>query len=108
MEESAGGYFEPDMPDPGAAAYLLGHLWAAGPTLGDQVLTQGELRHYQENTGIRLTPWECNTLRRLSGEYLSESCKAKDSDCPPPFAESADAQRLRRAQVRRKLSRFLS
>lgn len=107
MEDAAGGDFEPDMPDPGAAAYLLNHFWAAGPTLGDQVLTNGELQSYQENAGIRLTPWECGTLRRMSGEYLGQSHKAREANCPPPFVESADAKRLQWAQVRRKLANFL-
>lgn len=108
MEVDAGGFFEPDMPDPGAAAYLLGHFWAAGPTLGDQMLTQGELRHYQDNAGITLSPWECQTLRRMSAEYLAESQKARDPDHPPPFAESSDAQRLRQAELDRKMDIFLS
>lgn len=107
MEEAAGGYFEPDMPDAGAAAYLLGHLWSAGPTLGDQQLTHGELRNYQENEGIRLTPWECGTLRRLSGEYLDASHQAREADCPPPYAESTDAKRLLRNRVKAKLRSFL-
>lgn len=95
------------MPPPGAAAYLIRHLWAAGPTFGDQVLTNGELRDYQANAGIQLTPWECETLRRLSGEYLSESHKARQIDCPQPFTESADAQRLRQARTARNMDEFL-
>lgn len=108
MEITAGGDFEPDMPDAGAAAYLLQHFWAAGPTFGDQVLTHGELKNYQENEGIRLTPWECATLRSMSGAYLSESHRARDRDCPPPFGESSDAQRLRQAELERKMDIFLS
>lgn len=108
LEADAGGYFEPDMPDPGAAAYLLRHFWAVGPTLGDQALTHGELRHYQDNEGITLSPWECSILRRLSDAYLHESAKARDANCLPPFAESSDAKRLRRAQVKAKLSKFLN
>lgn len=107
MEFDAGGFFEPDMPDPGAAAYLLRHFWAVGPTEGDQTLTHAELRHYQENEGTRLTPWECDTLRAMSGAYLGESFKARERDCPPPYADSSDAQRLRKVRVREKLRKFL-
>ena len=107
MEAAAGGDFEPDMPDPGAAAYPLQHFWSAGPTLGEQALTHGELQHYQENTGIRLTPWECGTLRRLSGEYLGESHRAREANCPPPFEESTDAPRLQTLVLERSLDQFL-
>lgn len=107
MRDAAGSDFEPDMPDAGAAAYLLGHFWAAGPTVGEHALTQAELRHYQDNTGITLSPWECQTLRSMSGAYLSESFKAREPDCPPPFTESTDAQRLRQVELDRKLSTFL-
>lgn len=108
MQDAAGSDFEPDMPDAGAAAYLLRHFWAAGPTAGEHVLTHGELRHYQENEGIRLTPWECDTLRSMSGAYLSESHKARAPDCPPPYEESTDAQRLRQAELERKMDLFLN
>lgn len=108
MEFDAGGEFEPDMPDPGAAAYLLRHFWAAGPTVGDQALTHSELQHYQQGEGIRLTPWERDTLRCMSGAYLAASHQARDPSCPPPFAESTDAQRLRQAEHNRKMDLFLS
>ena len=106
MEEDAGGCFEPDMPDPGAAAYLLGHFWAAGPALGETSLTNGELLDYQANMGITLSPWECGTLRRMSGAYLSESYKAREADCPPPYADATDAVRLKHAELDRKLDEF--
>lgn len=96
------------MPDPGAAAYLLGHFWSVGPTLGDSNVDNVELGKYQENMGIRLSPWECNTLRRLSIDYLSESHRATKRDCPPPFGESSDAERLKQAELQRNLDQFLA
>lgn len=96
------------MPDIGNAGYLVGHLWKAGPTLGDSAITNGELRHYQDNEGISLSPWECSTLRRLSIEYLNESHRATKRDCPPPFADSTDAARLKAAQMQRDLDTFFS
>ena len=107
MEVAAGGEFEPDMPDAGAAAYLLAHLWAAGPTLGENALTHGELQQYQQNAGVQLSPWECTMLRRLSGEYLGESHKAREPNCPAPYVESSDAQRLQQFQLNRDLDTFL-
>jgi len=100
--------FEPDMPPAGAAEYLLRHFWQAGPTKGDAAIDNTELRNYQENEGIRLSPWECKTLRRLSIEYLNESFKAAKPDCPPPFTESTDAARLKQAEMDRALSVFFS
>lgn len=106
MEESAGGCFEPDMPDPGSAAYLLAHFWSAGPTLGEHSLTNGELLNYQANMGIVLSPWECSTLRRMSGAYLGESHRAREAHCPPPYAEATDAIRLKQVELDRKLDEF--
>lgn len=92
--------FEPDMPDAGAAEYLLGHFWAAGPTMGDAVITNGELRDYQSNMGITLSPWECNTLRRLSVDYLNESHRATKRDCPAPWQEGEHGQTLKEVDAR--------
>lgn len=88
--------------------YLLGHFWQVGPTLGDTAITNTELRHYQDNEGIELSPWECATLRRLSIDYLNESHRATKSDCPPPFADSTDAARLKEAELQRNLDTFFS
>lgn len=98
--------FEPEMPEPGPAAYLLEHFWSVGPTQGDSIITSGELRDYQSNMGVSLSPWECRTLRRLSIDYLNESHRATKPDCPAPFADSSDAERLKRAEYKRKLDMF--
>lgn len=50
-------------------------------------ITQGEIRSWQENTGIRLTPWEARTLRHLSREYLSELIAGEEPNRPMPAAE---------------------
>jgi hypothetical protein len=108
MKDSASDEdFEPDMPEAGAAEYLLGHFWAVGPTLGDEALTDTELRNHQENMGTPFSPWECKILKRLSREYLAESHRATRRDCKPPFDESTDAVRLQQAELDRKLDAFL-
>lgn len=96
------------MPPAGAAGHLLAHFWAVGPTIGDGAITSSELRDYQDNMGISLTPWECKTLRQLSIVYLNESYRATKPDCPPPFEESTDAARLKRVELERDLDTFLS
>lgn len=79
--------FEPDMPPMGDAEYLLRHFWQIGPTVGDGAITSTELRNYQENQGVKLSPWECNTLRRLSIEYMNESQRATKRDCKSPWED---------------------
>lgn len=107
-EQAKDEEFEPDMPDIGNTGYLLAHLWRAGPTLGDSSVTHTELGYYQHNMGICLSPWECETLRRLSIEYLNESHRATKRDCEAPFKESTDAARLKAAQMQRDLDTFFS
>lgn len=102
--------FEPMMPEPGSAAYLLGHFWDVGPTKGDTVIDHAELRMYQENMGVQLSPWECKTLRRLSIEYLNESHRATKAEAngTPPFEEAKnEAAILQQAALRRKMRAFL-
>jgi hypothetical protein len=84
--------FEPDMPPTELAGYLIGHLWAAGPATGEAVISSGELRDYQHNMGVALSPWECQTLRRLSGEYLGESFRATKPDCECPWVDGGAAK----------------
>lgn len=102
--------YEPMMPEPGEAAYLLAHFREVGPTLGDAAISSGELRDYQENMGVHLSPWECKTLRRLSIEYLNETHRATkaEADKTPPFADAIDeAVKLRQAALRRNMRAFL-
>lgn len=95
------------MPDAGDGSYLLAHFWSVGPTQGDSVITSGELRDYQSNMGIELSPWECKTLRRLSVDYLNESHRATKADCPPPFTATTDLHRIHDAEMRRRRELFL-
>jgi hypothetical protein len=92
--------FEPDMPDAGDASYLLGHFWQVGPTVGDGAITSAELRDYQANMGIQLSPWECNTLRRLSIEYMNESQRATKRDCKAPWQDGNQGQTLAEIDTR--------
>ncbi len=80
--------FEPEMP-PVDAVHIVSYLFEIGPTMtgsmGAGPLTHGELRAYQENTGIDLSVWEVSTLVRLSKEYLSEASRATKRDCEAPW-----------------------
>lgn len=81
--------YQPDMPE-AAALHLLGYLWDAGPSMsggmGPVPLTHSELVAWQQNSGIELTPWEAQTLRRLSIEHINECVRADKPDCPSPLA----------------------
>lgn len=89
--------YQPDMPE-ASALHLLGYLWDVGPSMqggmGPAPLTYSELVAWQQSSGIELTPWEAKTLRRLSGEYVSECSRAEKPDCPSPLAvEMTDEDR---------------
>ena len=51
----------------------------AGPTtaagMGEVPLTWADLMAYQSGAGRDFQPWELRLIRRLSGEYLSESMR---------------------------------
>ena len=82
---------QPDMPDAGAAQYLLGYLFDAGPFVnvagGSAPLNWQDLRAWQSGTGIELQPWEARALRGLSQIYLRASVEAQAPDCPAPYTE---------------------
>ena len=81
-------HIEPEMP-PCHAPHMVGYLFEIGPTMaagmGNGPITHGEIESWQRNTGITLDAWESRTLKRLSLEYLNESYKSEERDCPPPF-----------------------
>lgn len=79
--------FQPEMPDPGSAQYLLDHFWTVGPSQGDEAISSGELAAYQRNMGISLSPWECRTLRRLSIDFINERQRATAHDSKSPWSE---------------------
>jgi hypothetical protein len=81
----------PQLPDPGPAGHLLEYLWEVGPTLaagdGEAVITQGEIRAWQDNMGVDLAPWEVSLMRRLSQEFLAQLRASTDPNCKPPFGQ---------------------
>lgn len=46
-----------------------------------------EIAAYSAMTGVELDPWEAETLRQMSGAYLSEYDAASEESRPAPFAE---------------------
>ena len=86
IKESGGACEYPPAP---LCEYLLGYLYEVGPVLsggmGNTPLTHSEIRAWQDNTGVELSAWESQTLRRLSAEYLGESQSAESPDAPAPW-----------------------
>ena len=74
---------------PCSALHLAGYLFEIGPTvaagMGDGPITHGDIAAWMRNTGIRLSPWQARTLRRLSLDYLAESNKATERGHPAPW-----------------------
>jgi len=105
MLEQAGK--EPDLPPAGPAAYLLSHLWEAGPVahtgMGPLPLSWQDLQSWQQMAGAVLLPWEARTLRRLSSEYLRAMRDGEAHDAPPPWAPDVTTAE-RREQVAKAVS----
>jgi hypothetical protein len=90
---------EPDLPDIDPEShFLIEYLLDAGPVSGGSngaaALSWGELQAWQAGSGVSLPPWQLRLLRRLSGEYLSESFRAEAHDAPPPWEREADRARI--------------
>ena len=73
------------MPELEAGQHMIEYFFAVGPSLGDGAITHAELQCYQSNMGIELSPWECETLRRMSIDYINQSHKAKEINCKAPW-----------------------
>ena len=77
------------MPPVEGAGHLAEYLFELGPTMaagmGAGPVTHQEIRAWQLNAGIELTPWESRTIRRLSSDYLDELRKAEKRDRPAPW-----------------------
>lgn len=79
---------EPMMPPVPPAPYLdwlleLGPTEAAG--MGVVAVGWRTIDAWCSRTGVDLAPWEARLLRRLSGEWLAESDRARKPDCPAPW-----------------------
>lgn len=80
----------PAMPPTPVAAHLIEHLMDAGPVLhtgmGPAPLSWSEIVTWQQATGVDLSPWEAQTLRNLSAEYIAAGHEAEEADAPAPYS----------------------
>lgn len=97
---------EPALPPLDAGEHIVGHLFDAGPVLhtgmGPVPLSWSELATWQSVTGVALTPWEAQTMRRLSAEYIAAQQAGEDPLSPAPFTAAPSADQ--RARVAASLS----
>lgn len=88
-----------EMPPIEWGGYILNHLFEFGPTMaagmGSGPITPSEVESWQRVIGIEFSPWEARLLLRLSREYLSESHRATQRDCPAPWkSETHQPERM--------------
>lgn len=108
--ECDGGEIE--MPPFDEGEYLIGYLYELGPTvaagMGAGPVTFAEMAAWQATRGFELEPWEARLLRRLSVDYLAESHRATQRDCPPPWGGSVVVHVSHNRAAARALELFLA
>ena len=76
------------MPDIAPFSYVIDLLAQIGPI----EVTWQEISSWCNLTGIKLSAWESNTIKRLSSIYTSCTQRYHDSTAPSPF-RSVEAPR---------------
>lgn len=70
------------------ASYILAYLFELGTTQGDSAITHSEIRAWMDNTGIELSSWEAQTIKRLSETYLHSYHESKSKKAATPWADA--------------------
>jgi len=96
--------FAPDFP-PIRTPWVIDWLMEVGPTdsgaMGAVPISWSSIGHWQQCMGHDLQPWIARLLRRLSAEFVAETVRAREPDCPPPWAATTS---LNRDEVSRKVT----
>ena len=76
-----------------------------GPTdpgaMGAVPISWATIGEWQHCMGLDLPPWLVRLLRRLSVEFVAETVRAREPDCPPPWTATSV---LNRDEVSRKVT----
>jgi len=103
---------EIEMPPFDDGEYLIAYLYELGPTvaadMGAGPVTFAEMAAWQVARGFELEPWEARLLRRLSVDYLAESHRATERNCPPPWGGSVAVRVSHDRAAARALELFLA
>lgn len=79
-----------DLPLIDAGEHLITYLFDVGPSVGGEVLSYSEIAAWLSISGVVISPWEAETLRKLSAAYLAEREAAKSPDRPLPESPPAE------------------
>jgi len=97
----------PPLPDGGE--HLLQLLFEIGPCQmvgmgGWAAISEQELLAWQVNQGLRLSGWECSTVRRLSAAYAHQRGISTDKNCPSPWFAPASHSEAHKAKIAERLA----
>jgi hypothetical protein len=76
---------ELEMPEVPGGEYLLAILWKVGPVKSEAPLTEQDLWYWEERRGIKLEPWQADTIVEMSRAYLAEMYSARNWNAIPPW-----------------------
>jgi hypothetical protein len=88
------------MPDLIGFDHVIQWLSVVGPVMpvadGIAPVTYQEIESWQRQSGVELTPWEVETLRRLSCEYVTgvQTYKGEKVACPDFDLSKLDKMKL--------------
>lgn len=79
-----------EMPPIPIGGYLIEILFDVGPVQpfamgGHIAISEQELLAWQINRSIKLSSWDCETIKRLSSMYAGQLSDAREMHCPPPY-----------------------
>lgn len=101
----AGGYVP--MPEVQCGRYLVDMLFRIGPGKKDGPLESGDLLNWQTLLGLEWTPWEAETLFKMSQAYVAEAHGATKHDALPPWKEAVPMWRwVQNQKAEKALDRF--
>lgn len=90
--------------------YLLEVFYEIGPCvqtgMGHVPLDDTHLRAWQENSGIRLQPWEAAAVIRCSREWVVWQARGSDPGCASPWDAYAPPGELARAKAEALRTKF--
>lgn len=95
------------MPELSSGEHMVSWLFRIGPGKKDGPLEAGDLRDWEHLLGIEWTPWQAETLYRMSQAYVSEMHAAQKHDAVPPWKPAVPMwQWVRNQKAERALDRF--
>lgn len=95
-----------NVPDVDNGGYLLKCFMEVGPAMrgdsGAMPVSFQEINAWSQATSTPLTPWEANTIRKLSDDYVVQLIKSRDRYCPAPYYRDDRPVQTQRQEVEEK------